>query len=271
MADPPAPYVLGGTDVERQRLLAQVEGLEPQAQWLLDAIGVEPGWRVIDVGCGPLGILNLLSARVGPDGTVVGLEREARFAEMARSEVGRRDLRNVEIVQTEALASGLPKDSFDLAHERLVLINVPERERLIAEMLSLVRPGGILALEDVDNISWTCEPMHPSWEVLYKTFHAAFHAGGADGFIGRRLVNFLRTAGLEEIRYKVHVDIVPRGYRHTHLLALIESLHDKIMGLGLLSEADLNRHVEALRRHLEDPRTLVLDKLLVQAWGRKAR
>lgn len=90
MAEQSAEYVLGGTDVERQRLLAQVEGLEPKARWLLDAIGVQPGWRAVDIGCGPLGIVNLLSERVGPLGTVVGLGRESRFVEMAKSGIARR-------------------------------------------------------------------------------------------------------------------------------------------------------------------------------------
>jgi ubiquinone/menaquinone biosynthesis C-methylase UbiE len=271
MAQNSAAYVLGGTDIERQRLLAQIEGLEPQARWLLDEIGIEPGSRAIDIGCGPLGIVNLLSERVGPGGTVVGLEREPRFAAMAESEIARRNLQNVEIVQADATATGLPKESFDLAHERLVLVNVPEREAFISEMLSLVRPGGVVALEDIDNVSWLCEPAHPSWDVLYKTFHAAFHAGGGDGFIGRRLVNYLRAAGLENIKFKIHVDIVPRGYRHTHLLALIESLHDKIIALGLLTEQELLQHKTTLAQHLQNPETVVMDKLLVQAWGRKPR
>lgn len=50
-----AAYVLGATETERQRLLGQIEGLEPQARWLLDKIGVQPWSRAIDVGRGNLG------------------------------------------------------------------------------------------------------------------------------------------------------------------------------------------------------------------------
>jgi len=83
-------YPLGGTQAELGRLLTQAEAYEPQANWLLDQIGVRSGWRAIDIGCGPIGILNLLSQRVGPHGSVVGLEREARFVEMAKAEVAKR-------------------------------------------------------------------------------------------------------------------------------------------------------------------------------------
>jgi ubiquinone/menaquinone biosynthesis C-methylase UbiE len=156
------PYVLGGTQTEQQRLLAQASAFEIQSRWLLDQIDIRPGWRAVDIGCGPIGILNLLSERVGMEGSVVGLEREERFVTMARSEIARRGLRNVQIVQADALNTGLPKAAFDLVHARLVMIIVPKREALLQEMISLLSPGGTIVLQDVDDISYTCVPLHPS-------------------------------------------------------------------------------------------------------------
>lgn len=120
-------YPLGGTQTELERLLTQAEVYEPQANWLLDQIGFQSGWRAVDIGCGPIGILNLLSQRVGPRGSVVGLEREPRFVEMARAEVAKRGLSNVKLVEADALNTGLEKNSFDVVHERLVMINVSAR------------------------------------------------------------------------------------------------------------------------------------------------
>src|SRR5262249_46985134 len=119
------PYVLGGTVTEQQRLISQARGLEIHARSMIDRIPIEPGARSIDVGCGPIGIMNLLSERVGSEGTVVGVEREPRFVEMARAEVSQRGLQNVQIVNADALRTGLEKNSFDVVHERLVFINVP--------------------------------------------------------------------------------------------------------------------------------------------------
>src|SRR5216684_2107425 len=264
-------YPLGGTQTERDRLHAQAEQYEPTANWLLDQIGIQPGWRVVDIGCGPIGILNLLSQRVGPRGAVIGLEREQRFVEMARAEITKRGLGNVTMVQADGLNTGLEKGSFDLVHERLVLINVSARETFLNEMLSLLRPGGTVALEDVDNVSWLCQPPHPSWDILLNAFHIVFHAGGGDGFIGRRLPVLLHAAGVQNIQTKVTVETPPLGdYRRTHLSSLIESVRDKIIAKGLLKETELNEHREALMRHLNDPATTVIDKLLVQCWGQKS-
>jgi len=52
-----ADYVLGGSEVERARLRAQAAEHEASARWLLKQAGVAPGWRALDVGCGPIGIL----------------------------------------------------------------------------------------------------------------------------------------------------------------------------------------------------------------------
>ena len=66
MDESSAAYVLGGSENEFARLRAQAEEHEATARWLLDAIGVRRGWRVLDVGCGPIGILRLLADAVGP-------------------------------------------------------------------------------------------------------------------------------------------------------------------------------------------------------------
>jgi ubiquinone/menaquinone biosynthesis C-methylase UbiE len=265
-----AEYVLGGSDAERARLRAQAAEHEASARWLLGEVGVAPGWRVLDVGCGPVGILALLSELVGRDGEVIGLEREDRFVEMARAEVAQRGLGNVRIVRGDALSAGLERDSFDLVHERLVLVNVPERRELVAEMVSLAAPGGVIVLEDIDNVSWVCEPRHESWTVLLEAFHQTFRAGGGDPFVGRRLAGLLREAGILDVQMSVHAALPQPGqYRRTHLLSLIESIREKAIGSGVISEAELERHRAALRGHLTDPATVVVDKLLIQSWGRK--
>ena len=213
-----ADYALGGTETELDRLRAQADEYESSARWLLEAIGLKPGSRVLDVGCGPIGILGLLSEKVGPQGEVVGLEREPRFAELARREVGRLGFQNVTIMEADALASDLDNDSFDFVHERLVMVNVPERRKLLSEMLRLAAPGGTIALEDIDNVSWICEPEHDSWDALISVFHNAFRAAGGDPFIGRKLPSLLRRAGALEVRFRVQAEMPePRQYRRTHL------------------------------------------------------
>ena len=137
-------------------------------------------------------------------------------------------------------------------------------------MISLLRLGGTIVLQDVDHISYTCVPLHPSWTALLDAFHATIHANGENAYIGRELAGYLRGADIKNIRVRIHVDTVnPGEYRRTHLLSLLEVLHDKVIGTGVLTEKQLSNHREALIAHLKNPETLLIDKLLVQAWGQK--
>jgi len=274
MPSPSAPYALGeGTLTEQERLLAQARSLEPHARWMLDHIAINSGSRAVDFGCGPIGIMNLLSERVGSNGIVIGIEREPRFAAMARAELNARHLRNVQVIEDDALKTGLEKNSYDLVHERLVLINLPLafQQALLAEMVSLLKPGGTIALQEFDSVSYVCYPEHPSWSVLLRLWNDSFHANGGNEFIGRSLGHLLRSAGVENIQMKVHVDVTQIGsYRRTQLLALFESVQDSVIASGRITKAELNGHMSAVSEHLADPRTTLFDKLIVQAWGQKA-
>ena len=65
-------YMLGDSQAERRRLVAQAALMEDEAGWLLQRLDIPAGGRAVDIGCGPVGILPQLSARVGPAGEVVG-------------------------------------------------------------------------------------------------------------------------------------------------------------------------------------------------------
>ena len=50
---------------EIERLHIQADAVAPETRMMLDRIGVQPGWTCLDIGCGPRGITDLLSERVG--------------------------------------------------------------------------------------------------------------------------------------------------------------------------------------------------------------
>ena len=70
-------YVLGYRQAEQERLQRQAEELGHESARLFDEIGIPEGARVLEIGCGPRGCLDLLSARVGASGRVVGVEISA--------------------------------------------------------------------------------------------------------------------------------------------------------------------------------------------------
>jgi SAM-dependent methyltransferase len=273
MSEPPHrsnEYVHGTSLAERERLIAQAGVLAPEARTLLDQLGIEPGWRVIDVGCGPIGVLDLLAERVGPAGAVVGLEPQQRLLAVARELIVERGLDNVQLVEGDAGTPGLPRGSFDLAHARLLLVVVPNPAAVLAQIVALVRPGGMVAVQEVDHISWCCEPPHPAWDRLLAVWRAQYCEGGRDVYIGRRLQGLLHAAGVTDVGVRAFTQVYQAGDpRQTQLLTFVETARERILDGGAIRERELTELTAALGAHLADPSTLVVAELMFQAWGRK--
>jgi ubiquinone/menaquinone biosynthesis C-methylase UbiE len=263
-------YILGVDESERSRLLMQSEIHRAQSERLLERFGVRRGGRVIDIGCGPLGVLDVLSTMVGDDGCAIGLDNEPRMIAHARQTIGERDLTNVELVLADGADTGIEADSLDLAHERLVLINHPAPHDIVREMTRIVCPGGWVTIEEVDTLSWTCEPAHPAWTELLEAFNGAWSAADEDPFIGRRLPALLRGAGLTDIGFDADVLIWHTGHPYqTLLLTFISMLRDRIVRGGFIDGRGVDLLVAETELHLSKPDTHVRHPLFFQAWGRK--
>jgi ubiquinone/menaquinone biosynthesis C-methylase UbiE len=268
--DPAQAYALGAGPDESARLRHQSEELRPEAEALLARIGLEPGNAAADLGCGPGGILDLLSSAVSPGGRVVGLDADPVHVAMARQHARRRGLTNVEVIEGDARHTGLPGGSFDLVHARTLLTTVPGPAEVLAEMIRLARPGGWVASQEPDCEHALCHPPLPAWDRLREIFLASFSRSGADPFIGRRLTELYQQAGLEDVGVVVHAGTYPVGHsRRTVIPDLVRSLHPVIIERGLAGERELADLDRAVRQHLADPRTLMMPHLLVAAWGRK--
>ena len=265
-------YIWGTDLVERKRLLEQTELYVPEANWLLSRLKIKAGSRAIDLGCGPLGILDLLSERVGSQGEVTGIEWEARFVELAKVLIAERGLENIDIKRGDAAATGFEASSFSFVHTRLLLIVVPEPQKVISEMVRLAEPGGVVAVEDVDIGVWSCEPPHPAWTRLFQVFLSVYTRHGQDVRIGRRLPELLRTAGLENVDFKAHARLNrPGDFHQQQLLVFLKLFWRQIIESELIGEKELVDLFQQLETHLADPNTFVVSPLLFQAWGYKKR
>jgi SAM-dependent methyltransferase len=263
-------YFLGYRQAEQERLQRQAQELAHEARWLLDQIGVGAGARVVEIGCGSQGCLDLLSERVGPTGSVVGVERSEDAANLARRFAADHNLPNVQVLNGDARASGLPRGTFDLATARLVLVNVPQPEEVVAEMVALTRPGGTVALHEADWISHVCDPPLPAWGRLFEIFLKYSTMNGIDLFIGRKVPRMLREAGLVDVQVNPLIHVYPPGHgRRTIFLDFVENLRDRLLDQKLIQDTELEELLKDLKRHLDDPGTLVPSGLFFQVWGRK--
>lgn len=259
-------YPIESRKGEIDRLEMQADAVAPEARTMLNRIGVGAGWQCIDLGCGPRGITDLLSERVGPTGRVIGVDKDEQFLAHARTHARV----NVEFRRSDAYDTGLPAGEFDLVHMRFVASTAGDPEALLREAVRLARPGGIIALQEPDAETLDCYPPHPAWDRLKTAMLGAFVGVGSDVFLARRLHTLMTQAGLADIHYRPFLLGLRSGDPMAdHLPATVESLRGMIVKLGLLSETELPGLLAQCRTHIRDPGTVVRSFMVAQVWGRK--
>jgi len=127
------------------RMMERVAG----AELLLDRAGVQPGMTVLDAGCGPGRLTIPLAARVGPAGQVLAVDLQTAMLERLSARLESQAIRNVR-TQHAALGAGtLPASAFERAFLVTVLGEIPDRLGALREILSALKPGGVLSLTEV--------------------------------------------------------------------------------------------------------------------------
>lgn len=115
---------------------------------LAELAGVKPDERVVDVGAGIGGPARFLAARFAA--RVTAVDATPRFCSAAEMLTRGAHLdHRVDIVCADALALPFPDATFDLAWTQAVSQNIADKQRFVAELARVVRPGGRVALFEV--------------------------------------------------------------------------------------------------------------------------
>jgi SAM-dependent methyltransferase len=253
--------------IDHDRLTAEALFLRPAAEWLMDRIGIESGWRSLDLACGPIGVIDVLAARSGA-AHVTGLDRDDDLVDAARTHLRRAGRDGVRLMVSAAEATGLPSGSFDLVHGRGVTIGSADPAAIITEMVRITRPGGYVALQDCYATGWTpCVPPHPAWTAIYDGLRQAL-PGSFDA--DPALSELLTGAGLADVQVAHNaLETFPGGYGRDHLTYLAGRHRGPLLAAGAFTDSALDDAIAGLHEHVGDPGTRVPFPTLVQAWARK--
>jgi ubiquinone/menaquinone biosynthesis C-methylase UbiE len=259
-------YLLAGQTSELERLMLQSQVWEPSGRRLLEKLGDGRGRRAVDIGCGVMGWLRLLSEWVGPDGEVVGTDVDEAMLAVAQEFVAGEGLANVVLVKDDVFDTKLEPGSFDLVHSRFVISPLARGTEQMATYCRLVRPGGIVALEDWDKGSWHYNPPAPALERLIGLIGEAFRrVSEVDG--GRTHLEVFSSAGIEP---QLHAEVLALPPGHPYLRSPIQittGLAPKLADFVSAEElAQLQKEAEI---ELQDSSRWGTTFTVIQSWGRQ--
>jgi 2-polyprenyl-3-methyl-5-hydroxy-6-metoxy-1,4-benzoquinol methylase len=155
------------------------------------------GLDVLDVGCGPGTITVDLARRVAP-GRVLGLDVVEDPLGEARALAGREGV-PVEFAVGDVYALDLPDDSFDVVHAHQVLQHLTDPVAALREMARVCRPGGLVAVRDVDYAATTWFPEDDGLVRWLDLYHRVARRNDAEPDAGRRLRAWAHAAGLRDL------------------------------------------------------------------------
>jgi SAM-dependent methyltransferase len=250
---------------DEARRLAAVEHLfDPGSFRHLDALGIEPGMRCLEVGSGSGSVARYLAERVGNDGTVLATDIDI-------SHLVGCEMTNLELRQHDVSSDLLPEAAFDIIHARLLLEHLPSRIAVLDKLIAALAPAGRLLIEDLDLTDWLylpedkllCEP-----QAARATLRAAYAAvssnGSWDAEWGRELPVQLVKHGLDQVGCEVRAPLVVGGSPQAAFITVsVRQLAPLLLDGGHVAQTDVDALIEAF----EEPGSMVGGYNMVSAWG----
>jgi SAM-dependent methyltransferase len=244
-----------------QRFDALSELFDPSTRRHLAAAGLAPGRRVWEVGAGGPVLVSWLAEQVGPSGRVLATDIDT----------GRLDgAAGYEVLRHDVGADPPPPGPFDLVHARLVLVHVPQRDRALAAMVSVLRPGGWLVVEEADPAlqPLVCldeqSPAEQRANRLKTGFRRLLADRGVDLAYGRTLPRRLRAAGLVDVAADAYFPITGPACRELER-ATVEQIRDRLVAAGIATPGEIEGHLADVAAGTLDLAT----SPMITAWGRR--
>ena len=195
-------------------------------RFAVEASGVRPGERVLDVAGGTGDLARLYARRVGPAGEVVLTDVSAAMLGLGRDRLLDAGV-SLPVVQCDGERLPFRADRFDCVSVGFGLRNMTHKEAALAEMRRVLRPGGRLLLLEFSRVWAPLKPLYDAYSFGVLPRLGKWVANDADAYRylaesirvhpGQRdLKQMMERAGLERVEYfnlAAGVVAVHRGYK----------------------------------------------------------
>jgi SAM-dependent methyltransferase len=267
-------YAFRDREREQRRLRNQAELFEPLTERAFRAAGLGAGMRVLDLGSGAGDVAMLAARLAGPDGEVVGVERDPAAVQSATARAREAGFANVRFVQGDAQALDSVAGPFDAVVGRLVLMYLPDPVAAVARAAELVRPGGLVCCQEGDMAYEWAQPMTALWTQVRAWFLETLSRARIPHRMGLALPATFTAAGLPppELRLECALGAGERmpAWGWSEVLAGLMPVMEQL-GVATADEVQPGTLEQRLLTELDAAQGVVLGPPLIAAWSRKPR
>lgn len=184
-------YILktGDAGAERLDLLNRV--FSPYSQSYLLDVGLKPGMRVVELGCGTGVMTTWIAKHVGDSGHVTAIDGSKEQLDYARKMASEAGIKNITYIHSTVEEISPENNAYDLAYSRYLLMHLPDPVFALKRMHSLLKPQGILACEEPTASSLLTYPKNNVIEKLNEYFIKLGKKRGINFNIGDELLPML--------------------------------------------------------------------------------
>lgn len=244
--------------MEDPREAARLEAKVDPHAWVQKYLAhrVRPTAEVLSVGCGPGVMLKEVSG-LHPSIHATGIDISADRVQEAIQR--NRENPRLKFVRGDAQAMPLASDSFDLVYTRMLLQYLREKEKAVAEMVRVCKPGGSVLLQDLDGQLLWHYPEDAKVQCAVEKVLAALAPTGFDPFVGRKLFWLAQKAGLRKLNVQIESYHLIAGTVEKNILKQWELKLDIAkaqMAKALGSKAEAEEQIQRFLEYLCRPDTL---------------
>ena len=135
-------------------------------------------------------------------------------------------------------------------------------------MHGLLKPEGIMAIEDGDLTSASSEP-RSKLEEFSNLFGALGPKWGVDYTLGRRLFHLVLNAKFSQVEISFNQPVFAKGENKRLLELSVAEAGASFISAGLISQEELKKTVAEMRRLGDDETVLAVMPRMSQVWARK--
>jgi trans-aconitate 2-methyltransferase len=196
-------YTFGDDQTALARLRLVAAAYEPVSRPFLAEQDLGEVGVALDLGCGPGFSTSLLDAVHAPR-TLIGLDSSPEFVRMAQARVPR-----ARFVVHDAAETPLPGSPADVVYARLLLAHLPDPLALAHRWMAALDPGGVLLIEDLEEIRTPPGPLQTYEEISAQVVRSGgglMYAGPRLAALGGRLATVTVPGATAARIYLVNVE-----------------------------------------------------------------